>query len=130
MDKSLDTRQETLRVDAMKQKTHWEAEDIRAGMIVCRAHRGKEKWKPDGWTAKWTHKIGFVPCDKGSEGNGHYCQIAMTDGMVYCRGKTKGEMAALLNKEDMILMPYSWWLQTVRYLREMTNEVPVRRFPL
>lgn len=110
----------------MKTQHVWSAEDITAGMIVCRAHRGRGKWKPDGWTAEWTHKIGFVIGDAtfnptSSEGSNHYCQIAMTDGMVCRRERTKKQMAELLTKEDMIPMPYSWWLATVRFLRKQTN---------
>lgn len=115
----------------MKTKYVWSKEDVQCGMIVCRAHRGRGKWKPCGWTAKWTHKVGFVPGDATHEylknvaasnrGANHYCQIAMTDGMVYHRIMTKVAMAARLTEEDMIPMPYSWWLKTVRFLRSQTN---------
>jgi hypothetical protein len=113
----------------MKSKYVWSPEDVQSGMIVCRAHRGRGKWKPDGWTAKWTHKIGFVSGDgettKDPATNryvtSHYCQIAMSDGMVYHREKSREQMAADLTSEDMIPMPYSWWLQMVRYLRSQTQ---------
>jgi hypothetical protein len=116
----------------MKTKRIWAPEDVKAGMIVCRAHRGRDKWKPDGWTAKWTHKIGFVPGDgkmtkdplTNSYVSNQCCQIAMTDGMVYHRALSEADMAALLTEEDMIPMPWTWWVQMVRFLRRQTNPRP------
>ncbi len=113
----------------MKTKHIWAPEDVEVGMIVCRAHRGPRKWAPEGWTAKWTHKIGWVSGDGETTKDpithcyvtNHYCQIAMTDGMVYHRSLSRAEMAARLTEEDMIPMPYAWWLQMVRYLRKQTN---------
>lgn len=108
----------------------WKAEDVEVGMIVCRAHRGDDPWQAEGWTAKWTHKLGFVVGDgKVTKDpvthryqSGHYCQIAMTDGMVYHRGLTKEQMAARLNEEDMIPMPRSWWTRMTSYL--MNQQCP------
>lgn len=109
---------------------HWTPEDVSAGMIVCRAHRNaRDKWQPNGWTAKWTYKIGFVPGDgrvtldsnRSHIGAPSYCMIAMTDGMVCSRKMSKADMAALLTKDDMIPMPWSWWLRMTRYLRTQTN---------
>ena len=105
----------------MKDKYVWSAEDVRAGMIVCRAHRRRGRWKPDGGTAKWTHKVGFIPGDNKGVPGGQYCHIALTDGLVYWRGMTKEQMAKEMTDQDMIPMPYSWWLQMVRYLRRQTN---------
>jgi hypothetical protein len=105
----------------MKTKYVWSKEDVQAGMIVCRAHRINGKWKPEGWCAKWTHKIGFAPGDNKGKLGAHYCQIAMTDGMVYARGLTKEQMAEKLTETDMIPMPWSWWLKLTRYLRTQTN---------
>ncbi len=99
----------------------WQEGEVETGMIVCRRHDHESNWKPDGWRAKWTHKIGFVPGDKGGEGDGQYCQVAMTDGMVYARGMTKAQMAKCLTDQDMIPMPYSWWIKMVRFLRRQTN---------
>lgn len=102
----------------MKPKFIWEEHHVEAGMLVCRAHRRSGvKWKPDGSEAKWTHKIGFIPGDSSiGKSEGQYCQIAMTDGMVYHRGRTKAEMAADLNEQDMIPMPRAWWRRMVTYL--------------
>ena len=100
----------------MKTQFIWDATDIEAGLIVCSAHRRKTKWKPDGGTAKWTHKIGFVPGNNRKVPGGHYCHIAMTDGMVYWQGMTKERMAEEMTKSDMIPMPYGWWMQMARYL--------------
>jgi hypothetical protein len=115
----------------MKTKYVWSPEDVEAGLIVCRQNPRPGVFKPCGWTAKWTHKIGFVPGDATHEHKkntpaseqqaNHYCQIAMSDGMVYHRGLTKTAMAARLTEEDMIPMPYSWWVKTCRYLRRQTN---------
>lgn len=98
----------------------WSATDITAGMIVCRAHRQKSKWFAEGWRAKWTSKIGYVPGDGKKKRGGHYCQIAMTDGLVYHRNLTKEQMAKVLTDEDMVPMPWTWWLQMTRYLRTQT----------
>lgn len=113
----------------MKTKHAWSKEDVSAGMIVCRAHRGRGPWTAEGWTAKWTHKIGFIAGSSQTKKDlktnryysSHYCQIAMTDGMVYHRGLSQEEMAARLTEEDMIPMPWSWWLKMVRHLRQQTN---------
>lgn len=113
----------------MKTKFIWSEEDVQCGMIVCRRNPRKGPFKPCGWTAKWTHKIGFVPGDGKIEPNpsgrgflpsAQYCQIAMTDGMVYHRGLSKKQMAERLTQEDMIPMPYSWWLKTCRLLQRQT----------
>lgn len=110
---------------------NWTPDDVHSGMIVCRAHRGSDKWKPDGWTAKWTYKIGFVPGDGRVTRDPNmpgrylpvpqYCQIAMTDGMVCCRKMSKADMAKRLTEDDMIPMPWSWWLRMVRYLAAQTS---------
>lgn len=94
----------------------WRPEDVKAGMIVCRAHRGKGRWKPEPWAAKWTYKVAFDQRD-----DNQYCLVAMTDGMVCATGRTKELMAACFNDDDMIPMPYNWWLRMVKYLQPQTN---------
>jgi len=57
-------------------KMIWEANDIECGRFVCKpTHQFSDRksilerqFEPDGWTSKWTHKIGWLaagnPLDK------------------------------------------------------------------
>jgi hypothetical protein len=106
----------------------WQPEHISAGMVVCRAHRGSYRWEPDGWTAKWTYKIGFI---SGStvkmikHPNGEYemsnlVLVALTDGMVQGKGFTHKEMAEYLNSYDMIPMSAAKYRQMNKYLENQS----------
>lgn len=110
-------------------KFHWETKDVIPGRIVCkpRRHRKmKAMYEPDGWSAKWTCKIGFqcgahVPISyKGDDGryhSDHYCLIAMTDGMTGpCR--SKADIAKWLNDNGMIPMPHEWLMKTIEFLKD------------
>lgn len=99
-------------------KYEWAESDVTAGMIVCRAHRGPGKWFAEGWRAKWTMKVGFIPADGGP---GHYCLIAMTDGMVTSAQLTKKQLAEKFTREDMVPMPWGYWQKMVKYLKSQTN---------
>ena len=60
-------------------KTIWEPEDVVVGRIVCKPlQKGERAFKPSGWTAKWTYKVGFV----GGGGDANYVLICLCDGMV------------------------------------------------
>ena len=55
----------------------WEEKDIRHGKMVCKPMgEDKERFVPNGWTAKWTFQIGWI----GSGDNS--CLVCITDGMV------------------------------------------------
>ena len=41
-------------------KFTWEPKDIVSGRIVCKPKADDGTFKPDGWTAKWTYKIGWL----------------------------------------------------------------------
>jgi len=56
----------------------WTEKDVICGRIVCKVPH--DNFKVDGWTAKWTFKIGFDATKKPAEGR--YLLLAMTDGMV------------------------------------------------
>jgi hypothetical protein len=95
-----------------KVKYIWEEKDIEnmTGRMVCKPS-AKDFFKPDGWTAKWTFQIGYA------NGTGEkLCLISITDGMI-SQIYTPKELAALLNKDEMIPMPYSWHLATLEFLR-------------
>jgi hypothetical protein len=112
------------KTDHSERPFHWTEGDVHVGMIVCRRHTAKDyAWEPCGWKAKWTHKIGWVSGDMGEKGDGQYCQIAMTDGMVYHRGLTKEQMAVRLQNEDMIPMSWSRWKKMVEYMKNQTNPI-------
>lgn len=103
-------------------KFTWQPEDIICGRIVCKAehatsnrkNRLERIFEPDGWTAKWTHKIGYS--FSGKEGDKFHL-IAMTDGLVGSI-KTAEEMAKHLNSEGMIPMPHFWLIKTMEFLRD------------
>ena len=116
-------------------KFTWEPKDIVSGRIVCKPKADDGTFKPDGWTAKWTYKIGWLAAGNPEkdyypiQGNtrkereeylethrADYCGLAMTDGMV-TRAMTKKEFAAWLNDEGMIPMPHAWFVDTIEYLR-------------
>jgi hypothetical protein len=98
-------------------KFTWESSDIIAGRIVCKPNPNTAKkvlersFTPDGWTAKWTHKIGYNP----ALGSKKYILISMTDGMI-SKPRTAEEMAAALNEDGMIPMPHAWLIKTLDYL--------------
>lgn len=96
-------------------KYKWEEKDIIAGRIVCKPC--DEKFQANGWSAKWTMKIGWLASAPSSK---HFCTIALTDGMVGPLGSAK-EMATWLNKENMIPMPHKWLMATMDYLRDCYN---------
>lgn len=120
-------------------KFTWEPSDIECGRIVCKPHTGDEQFKPNGWTAKWTYKLGWLAAGNPAreyhpiKGNNReeretyiqqhradYCAIAMTDGMI-TSPKTQVEMAQWLNDEGMIPMPHEWFVKTVEYLRHINE---------
>jgi hypothetical protein len=95
-------------------KTIWEPNDVVVGRIVCKPLQGKERhFKPTGWTAKWTYKIGFV----NGGGAQNYTLICMCDGMVG-RPHTQAELADALNRDKLILMPHGWLMATMEFLRD------------
>ena len=95
----------------------WEEHDIIAGRIVCKPNPNEAKrllertFTPDGWTAKWTQKIGFNPAC----GAKRYILISMTDGMI-SKPHTAKELAAILNNEGLIPMPHAWLIKTMNHL--------------
>lgn len=95
-------------------KTTWEPDDVIPGRIVCKPlQKGERSFKPSGWTAKWTFKIGFVN-GGGADSNVLVC---LSDGMVG-HAHTAADLAATLNKEGLILMPHAWLIDTMRFLRD------------
>ena len=116
----------------------WEPKDIVCGRIVCKGtHQFSERknpvergFKPDGWTAKWTFKIGWLAGGNAQvepDYTNHetieatrcdYCLISMSDGRIG-NPKTKQEMADWLNSEEMIPMSYEWLVPTMEFLREV-----------
>lgn len=104
-------------------KYKWTEDDVICGRIVCKpiaTSNGSE----DGWSAKWTHKIGFLaggnpkkPDAQGKE-RCDYVLIAMTDGMI-CSCKTKSGVVVWLNGEGMIPMPHKRLLAVMEYLRDV-----------
>lgn len=128
-------------------KFTWEPSDISCGRIICKSTYGDcdkatsfiRDFKPCGWTAKWTYKIGwlaggnpqkeYLPIQGKTrkemekyveENRADYCVIAMTDGMI-TNPRTQKEMAHWLTKEKMIPMPHEWFLKTVEYLRHLNE---------
>ena len=91
----------------------WEEKDIIGGRFVCKPHevptKGKKEWEPDGWTAKWTFKIGYTVNPSGMT------TISVVDGST-TKACTKAVMAERLNRDGLIPMPYSWLIKTMEYL--------------
>lgn len=106
-------------------KIIWTADDIICGRIICKAEHEfsnrknilERQFKPNGWTSKWTYKIGYSFGGKEKE---KFHLLSMTDGLVGSI-KTAEEMAKYLNKEKMIPMPYKWLMATMEYLRELNE---------
>lgn len=119
----------------------WEAKDISCGRIVCKpTHQFSDRknavergFKPDGWTSKWTFKIGWLaggnpaqedyyelPREEREGKRKDYCLMCMTDGMISVP-HTKQEIADWLNTEEMIPMPHDWFVATVDYLRTINE---------
>ncbi len=96
----------------------WEEKDIICGRIACKPTADGKPFKADGWTAKWTLKIGFRPDLPSDE---HYCLTAMTDGMNIPVGSAKA-MAERFNNDKMIPMPHAWLLQTIEFLRDQYED--------
>jgi hypothetical protein len=100
-------------------KFTWEEHDIIAGRTVCKPSANSTKkllertFTPDGWTAKWTQKIGYNP----ALGAKKYVLIAITDGMI-TKPRTAKELAAALNEDGLIPMPHSWLIKTLDYLKD------------
>ena len=96
-------------------KYHWEEKDVVCGRIICKPlAKGQTVFKADGWTAKWTLKIGYNPAHSSKQ---QYCLISMTDGFVgACQ--SKATLVKYLNREQMRPMPHDWWLKTVEFLRD------------
>lgn len=100
-------------------KFTWEEHDIIAGRIVCKPSANAKKkllersFTPDGWSAKWTHKIGFNPALNSKK----YVLIAMTDGMI-SKPYTAKELVAHLNEDGLIPMPHAWLIKTMDYLKD------------
>lgn len=92
----------------------WSEKDIICGRIVCKAETKDSLWKPDGWTAKWTFKIGFDP-SKSSDKS--VCLICMADGMI-SSPQSRAELAGYLNSNELIPMPYQWLQKTIEFLRD------------
>ena len=93
-------------------KYTWEAKDITAGRFVCKSKAAGGDVL-NGWSAKWTDKIGFVP----ENGANQYCLISMTDGLV-CGKYTKAELAKWLNENEMMPMPHEWLIKTIEFMRD------------
>ncbi len=93
----------------------WEEKDVVCGIFVykpiCNVNKDRS-WTPDRWTAKWTHKIGFI----GGSSKGTVL-ISMTDGMVGTQ-KTPAEMAEYLNNTELIPMPHNRLIKMMNYLRD------------
>ena len=96
----------------------WEEKDIICGRIVCKPTDDGKRFEADGWTAKWTMKIGFRPDLPHDE---HYCLTAMTDGMNTAVGSAK-DVADRFNKDGLIPMPHSWLLKTIEFLRDQYDD--------
>lgn len=95
-------------------KTIWEPSDIVCGRIVCKPlQKGERVFEPNGWTAKWTFKIGFV----GGGGEDNYVMVCMCDGMV-SRPRSKEQLAQEFNRDGLILMPHGWLIETMNFLRD------------
>ena len=94
----------------------WEEKDIIAGRIVCKPNTATKtldrSFNPDGWTAKWTFKIGYNP----ALGAKKYVFISMTDGMI-SKPHTAKEMVASLNEDEMIPMPHAWLIKTINFMQ-------------
>jgi len=102
----------------------WEAKDIIPGRMICKQF--KKPLSPGGWEAKWTLKIGFhinhpnAPLLKNEE-TGEYlqnnlCLISMSDGMI-TKPMSAEDLAAQLNKDEMIPMPHDWLIAIINFLR-------------
>ena len=95
----------------------WEEKDIIAGRIVCKPNPNtatkvlERSFTPDGWTAKWTFKIGYNP----ALGSKKYVFISMTDGMI-SKPKTVKEMVDSLNEDGLIPMPHTWLIKTFNFM--------------
>jgi hypothetical protein len=88
----------------------WTKEDIICGRIVCKPWKSN---KPiDGWSAKWTFKLGFYG------GDNKCCLIAMTDGMISMRDRSMAEIAEFLTENGMMPMPHKRFIATMDYLRD------------
>jgi len=117
-------------------KFTWQPDDISSGRIVCRPeHQFSDRkniiergFKPDGWTAKWTYKIGWLAGGNLTrpylytepENRADFCLICMTDGMILEPMTTK-EMASWLNKNKMMPMPHEWFVATVEFLKTINE---------
>ena len=93
-------------------KTIWEEHDILAGLFVCKRPEEGQAFKPSGWTCKWTHKIGF----SGGAREGTVL-VAMTDGMISSK-MTPKECADYLTEQDMMVMPHTWLIKSIDYMRD------------
>ena len=106
-------------MDIIPKTYNWTVDDIVCGRIVCKT-KNASPFIADGWTAKWTFKIGWNPSDsnltKGESYDPQYCLICLTDGMVCPCKKNKQEIADWLNKNIMIPMPKDWIMATMKYL--------------
>ena len=106
-------------------KFHWETKDVVCGRIVCKPNT-EPAFEPNGWTAKWTYKIGWQcglqapPAYKGEDSRyhtDHFCTVAMTDGMTGpCQ--SKAEITKWLNGNGMIPMPHDWFIKTMEFLKD------------
>ena len=93
----------------------WEPQDIVAGRFVCKhpSYQGRDHFEPCGSACKWTYKIGFGFWDTQM-----YALIAMTDGMISNKFKTKEELAKFLNDHALMPMPHKWLIQVIDSLRD------------
>ncbi len=86
----------------------WESKDIVPGLFVCKhpSYQGHDEFEPCGNTLKWIRQVGYHGISKNRDG-GKYVTIAIIDGMIFNQ-KTKEELAAQFNEEEMVPMPFDW----------------------
>lgn len=95
-------------------KFTWTEDDIVCGRVVCKTYTKELPFTPNGNSAKWTHKIGWI---SSVSSKNNLVLIALTDGMV-CGTYTAPELISRLNDCEYQPMPWKWHVQIVEWLED------------
>ena len=93
----------------------WTKDNIVSGQYVCKQ---RTPGGDLGWQTKWSYQVGYFV------GKRDGCLISLSDGMIAQKDSSREELAAFLNKNDMIPMTPEWLLDSLEYLGRIDKRTP------